>query len=97
MIRNTRHFVETLQKENELCIIEDEIDPHLDLAEIQRQVVAQKGPALLFTNVKGTPFPVATNLYGSQKRIDLAFGQKPVQIIERAVGLMHDLPPTPKK
>lgn len=97
MIRNTRHFVEILQKEDDLCVIEDEIDPNLDLAEIQRVVCKNKGPALLFTNVKGTKFPVATNLYGSQKRIDLAFGKKPMDVIQGAVDLMHDMPPTPKK
>ena len=82
-LQNTRDFLALLKKENELIEIEEEVDPYLDLAEIQRRVVAKKGPALLFKKIKGASFPVATNLYGSQKRIDLAFGQKPEILIKQ--------------
>jgi UbiD family decarboxylase len=98
MIRNTRQFVEILRKENELLEITTEVDPYLELAEIQRQVVAQKGPAVLFKNVKGTRFPVVTNLYGSEKRIDLALGKKPENFIRDAVDLAQRFfPPDFKK
>ena len=93
MIENTAQFIKILRQENELLEISEEVDPYLDLAEIQRQVCAQKGPALLFTNVKGTPFSVATNLLGSQKRIELAFSKRPQQFIEQAVNTAHDLFP----
>lgn len=98
MIRNTRQFVEMLRRENELLEISDEVDPYLELAEIQRQVVARKGPAVLFKNVKGTRFSVATNLYGSEKRIDLAFGKRPQEFIRDAVALAEKFfPPDLKK
>ncbi len=94
-IRSTNQFVQKLQKENELLVISDEVDPYLELAEIQRRVVSKKGPALLFTKVKGTKFPVATNLYGSEKRIHLAFGEKPVRTIQRLTQLVREsLPPS---
>ncbi|MCP5464078.1 MAG: UbiD family decarboxylase [Deltaproteobacteria bacterium] len=93
ILRNTRSFVEALKSQNELHQIDALVDPNLELAEIQRQVVAQKGPALLFTNVKGSRFPVATNLYGSQKRIDIAFGQKPQQLIKQATELADQIFP----
>lgn len=97
-LRNTKAFLDLLKKEKELVEIEDEIDPHLDLAEIQRRAVAKKGPALLFQKVKGTAFPVATNLYGSQKRIDLAFGQRPERLIKRLVEFAETFfPPKFKK
>ncbi len=97
-LSNTRAFVELLKKENELLEITDVVDPDLELAEIQRHVVAQKGKALLFTNVKGCAFPVATNLYGSEKRIDLAFGGRPEKIIQDAVNFAHEFfPPDFKK
>lgn len=97
-LKNTQQFVEVLKQENELLEITEEIDPYLELAEIQRRVVNQKGKAVLFQKVKGTSFPVATNLYGSQKRIDLAFGKKPETFIQNAVQTAQDFfPPNFKK
>lgn len=90
--RSTREFVEKLKKEKELLVIDQEVDPYLELAEIQRRVVAKKGPALLFTKVLGSDFPVATNLYGSEKRIDLAFGKRPFNFIKTAAELLHGVP-----
>jgi UbiD family decarboxylase len=92
-IRSTNQFVQLLQKEKELFLFSEEVDPYLELAEVQRRIVAKKGPAVLFTNVKGTPFPVATNLYGSEKRIHLAFGTRPVETIQRLTKLVKDLLP----
>ena len=66
-------------------MIDTPVDPCLELAEIQRRVVAQQGPALLFTRVKGTKFPVATNLFGARRRIDLAFGEDPYRFFKRVV------------
>jgi UbiD family decarboxylase len=98
VITSTREFVEILKKENELLVIDDVIDPKLELAEIQRRVVAQKGPALLFTKVKGTDFPVASNLFGSKKRIEIAFGKRPEAFITQAAHTFETIfPPTTKK
>lgn len=97
-LRSTRDFVELLQKENELWVIDEEVDPYLELAQLQREVVQRKGPALLFTNVKGTPFPMATNLYGSTRRMQLAFGDDPVKFVEQLVDVAQNMmPPDLKK
>jgi len=93
---NLRSFLETLRREGELHVVDEEVDPHLELAEIQRRVVAQEGPALLFTRVSGTCFPVVTNLFGTRKRIDLAVGEEPTRFFRRiadAADLL--LPPAP--
>lgn len=95
---NTREFVQILDQENEVLHIHEEVDPNLELAEIQRRAVGKNGKALLFHNVRGSKFKVATNLYGSEKRIDLAFGKFPEEFLQRAVDLAQDLfPPTFKK
>ncbi len=83
--RNLSSFLGTLQQEGELHTIDVAVDPCLELAEVQRRIVAQDGPALLFTRVQGTAFPVVTNLFGSRRRIELAFGDKPGQLLKRAV------------
>ena len=75
--------MDLLKKEAELRIIDADVDPYLELGEIQRRVVAQQGPALLFTNVKHTKFPVATNLFGTPRRIELAFGMEPTRFFRQ--------------
>lgn len=94
---NLRTFVEVLRKEKDLIEITAPVDPYLELAEIHRRVIDEQGPALLFTNVKGSPFPVLTNLFGTSRRVDLAFGPRPEQFMKQIIGATSTLmPPTPK-
>jgi UbiD family decarboxylase len=98
MFRNLNAFLEAVKKEGELAIIDAPVDPYLELAEIHRRVIEQGGPVLLFTNVKGSKFPVVTNLFGTIRRVDLAFGPRPEQFMRRIVKATDTLvPPTPKK
>ncbi|XDD48818.1 UbiD family decarboxylase [Leptospira sp. WS92.C1] len=97
-IRSTSQFVKELRIQKELLVIEEEVDPILELAEIQRRVVAKRGPAVLFQNVKGSKFAVATNLYGSERRIKIAFGEDPVKFVQKiAYTIKNILPPSPSK
>jgi len=97
-LTSTAELVQRLKQNDELFEFTDLIDPNLELAEVQRQVSARKGPALLFSQVKGTQFPVATNLYGSTRRMELAFGQRPASFIrELADTALNLMPPSPKK
>lgn len=95
---NLREYLEVLKRDGDLKIIEAPVDPYLELAEIHRRVIEQEGPALLFTNVKGTPFPVATNLFGANRRVDIAFGPRPEAIMKQIVGATERIimPPTPQ-
>lgn len=89
----TQDLLQHLNHHKELWIFEDEIDPNLELGRVQRLVCQQKGPAVLFTNVKGTKFPVATNLYGSAKRLQLAFGDIPTNFIRDLADLVQNIMP----
>ncbi|WP_160034779.1 UbiD family decarboxylase [Paenibacillus sp. An7] len=94
---NLREFVTKLQQEKDLVIIDVPVDPYLEIAEIHRRVIEEQGPALLFTNVKGTPFPVLTNMFGTSRRVDMAFGPRPEELMKSIVGATKTLvPPTPK-
>src|SRR5215217_8559515 len=98
MHKKLRSFIEILRRENELTEVSVEVDPYLEIAEIHRRVIESQGKALLFTNVKGSRFPVVTNLFGTVKRIELAFGKKPQAFVERAVQMVESLiPPTAGK
>ncbi|MEB3100485.1 menaquinone biosynthesis decarboxylase [Ferviditalea candida] len=97
MHTNLREFLGILRRENELVEVSAPVDPYLELAEIHRRVIDEQGPALLFTNVKGSPFPVVTNLFGTTRRVELAFGTRPEQFVKRLVGALDSLiPPSPK-
>ncbi len=87
-----------LRKENDLAVVEAEADPRLEIPEIHRRVIEEGGPALLFKRPKGADFPVVTNLFGTAKRLELAFGKKPREFVETAArAAMELLPPTPEK
>ncbi len=95
IIRDLRSFLEILQRENELLTVDVQVDPYLEIAEIHRRVIAQGGPALLFTNVKGSTFPVVTNLFGTARRLELAFGRRPQKFVSDLVRAAETLmPPT---
>jgi UbiD family decarboxylase len=98
MHKNLRSFIEQLRTENDLVEVSAEVDPYLELAEIHRRVIDEGGKALLFTNVKGSAFPVLTNMFGTAKRIDFAFGKKPQNLVKRAVEAVEVLlPPKPRE
>src|SRR5574341_18619 len=98
MHSNLRSFLDLLRRENDLATVEAEVDPHLEIAEIHRRVIERGGPALLFQRVKGSHFPVITNLFGTQKRINLAFGPRPEQFVKELVSAAEALiPPTAAK
>jgi 4-hydroxybenzoate decarboxylase subunit C len=95
---STRAFVTLLKAAGELWVLEDPVDPNLELAQIQREICRRRGPAILFTQVKGTRFQVATNLYGSPHRLALAFGDAPASFIQALSRAVDDfLPPSPRK
>ncbi len=93
-----RTFIERLRREGDLALVEADVDPYLEAAEIHRRVIAAGGPALLFARPKGSEFPLVTNLFGTRRRAEMAFGTRPLRLIRRLVELAETLlPPTPGK
>jgi UbiD family decarboxylase len=90
---NLRTFLDLLTRENEILTIEAEVDPYLELAEIHRRVIDRGGPALFFKRVKGSRYPVVTNLFGTKRRIDLAFGPKPEALVRELAQVAESLLP----
>src|SRR5919107_2677427 len=96
MHRNLRSFLDLLARERDLVHVEAEVDPCLELAEVHRRVIERGGPALFFERVKGSPYPVVTNLFGTDRRIGHAFGPKPEALVRQAVHVAESLlPPRP--
>lgn len=92
-LRNLREFIGLLRRDRQLAVVEAEVDPYLELAEIHRRVIAENGPALLFTKVKGSPFAVLTNMFGTPGRIEKAFGPRPKALVREAVALVDAMMP----
>jgi 4-hydroxy-3-polyprenylbenzoate decarboxylase len=67
-------FLSRLEEEGELRRVAVEADPVQEIAEITDRVSKSPsgGKALLFENVRGSAFPVVTNMFGSLRRICLA-------------------------
>lgn len=80
--RTLQSFLAALEKQRELKRVAVEVDPELEITEIATRVVRQEGPALLFEKVKGSPYPLAINIFGSPRRIELALGCPPAQLGE---------------
>src|SRR5438067_1026682 len=71
--RSLRACLDDLERHGQLRRIDAEVDPHLELAEIQRRAYRAGAPALLFTRVKGCKFPVVCNLFGTMERTRFLF------------------------
>src|SRR5919197_1841173 len=69
-----RAWIALLEREDELVRVEAEVDPELEITEINDRVVRAGGPALLFENVKGSQHPLLINQFGTERRMCLAFG-----------------------
>lgn len=64
----TRDCVLDLEKNGHLVRVREEVDPCLDMAEVHRRVYQAEGPAIFFEQVKGSPFPAVSNLFGTMER-----------------------------
>ena len=65
--------VEDLEKHGHLLRIKEEVDPYLEMAAIHLRVFEQKGPAIFFEKIKGSPFPAVSNLFGTLERSKFMF------------------------
>ncbi|MFO0825205.1 MAG: UbiD family decarboxylase [Gemmataceae bacterium] len=71
--RNLSACVADLERTRQLVRIPQEIDPQLEAAEVQRRVYQAGGPAVFFERVKGTAFPMVSNLFGTLERTRFLF------------------------
>jgi len=84
-------FVRALRDAGELVTVEATVDPYLEISEITDRVVKAGGPALLFTNVKGSTFPVLTNQFGTERRMALGLDAGSLGEVEARVRKAIDL------
>ncbi len=82
--------VADLEKNGHLVRIKDEVDPDLQMASIHLRVYAANGPAILYENVKGTPFPAVSNLFGTLERSRFIF-RDTLEKVKKIVQVKGDI------
>lgn len=87
--RSLRECVLDLERNGQLVRVTEEVDPYLEMAEIQRRVYAVKGPAVYFENVKGCRFPTVCNLFGTIERCRFIFRDS-LEQVKKVVRLKAD-------
>ncbi len=70
---STQNLLIDLEKHGQLVRIAQPVDPFLEMAQIHRQVHEAQGPAILYERVKGSPFPAASNIFGTLERARFIF------------------------
>ncbi|TWU49369.1 UbiD family decarboxylase [Rubripirellula reticaptiva] len=93
--RSTRDVIEDLRRGGRLIQIDDEVDPYLEMAEIQRRVYLNGGPGLLFTRVRGSKFPAASNLFASLEQARYLF-RDTLESVRRLIEVKLDPSALPK-
>ncbi len=94
------HFIRALEETGELCRIQKEVDPYLEIACISNRVAKlskDKNKALLFEHVKGSKMPVLMNLFGSEKRISMMAGVGGYQGLTDKLENLLELLQTPRR
>ena len=87
--KSLKECVDDLEQQGQLIRIKEEVDPHLEMAEIHRRVFEASGPALLFENVKGCSFPAVSNLFGTLDRSRFIF-RSTLKWVKKLVELKAD-------
>jgi 4-hydroxy-3-polyprenylbenzoate decarboxylase len=87
--RTLRECVEDLESIKQLVRVDQPIDPYLEAAEIQRRAFRAGGPAIFYAKVKGCPFPMVSNLFGTMDRVRYMFRDS-LESVARMVELGVD-------
>lgn len=87
-----RNFVEKLEKEGKLIVINKEVDPKHEISAILKKA---EGEAVKFTNVKGHEMPVVGGIGSSRELIAESFGMKQEELLFRMAEAIEN-PKKPK-
>ena len=93
---NVGEFIQALRKADEIKFISHPVSAVLEISKLTDAESKSPGggKALFFEHVKDSPFPVATNLFGSSRRICLALGVDDLDHLgDRIREIIHMSPP----
>ncbi len=94
--KDLRSFIDVIDKKGLLHRVKAEVDPLLEITEITDRMCKSKGggKALFFEKVRGSKYPVVTNIFGSLERMCLSLEiERLDEIGERINALLNQAPP----
>lgn len=89
--KDLQDFMRALEQKELLKRISAPVDSELEITEITDRVSKACGPALLFERVKGSPYPVLINTFGSYERLNMALGVESLDEIAAGIGGLLDM------
>ena len=99
MGQDLRSFLDGIKRRTpeDLVIVSKEVDPAYEItalvAKLEKE--ARRRPVLVFENVKGTKFPVLTNLHANRGRLAAAMNSAPQDMLPTYLRAMErPIPPT---
>ncbi len=84
-----RDYIARLQARGDLLVVEKEVDPFHELAAVTHAAQKRWNKPILFRKVKGTRFPVVTNVYGSRERLAEVIGIDPTDFCRQWSNLAN--------
>src|SRR5215469_8991781 len=98
MPQDLRSYLDQIKRKrpDEFVIVSKEVDPAYEITAlvVKMEKEARRRPVLLFEKVKGTPFPVLTNLHASRSRLALAMRVAPQEMLRTYLRAMErPIPP----
>ncbi|MFC1964137.1 UbiD family decarboxylase domain-containing protein [Chloroflexota bacterium] len=85
-----------LEKQGELVRVRKEVDRRYEAGAVIRKICDTEGPAVLFENIRDSDIPVLFNLFGTYKRVAMAFATTEADLHKRVVALLDSYPVNPK-
>ncbi len=83
---NLRAALLDLERTGQLVRVKEEVDPYLEAAAIHLRIFENKGPAILFENLKGSQFQAVSNIFGTLDRSKFLF-RDTLESVKAMVGL----------
>jgi len=98
MPQDLASFIEKIRKErpDDFVVVKDEVDPAYEITAtvVKAEKEAKKRPVFLFEKVRGSAFPVMTNLHASRPRLAMAMGCGPREMQRKFLAAMENpIPP----
>src|SRR5438552_1135474 len=91
--RHLREWISVLEREGELVRVGAEVDPELEITEINDRIVKTGGPALLFEHVKGSDHALLINQFGTERRMCLALDAPSLDTVANKLSDVLEMQP----
>src|SRR5215468_10527930 len=93
MAQDLRSYLDLIKrgKPEEFVVVSKEMDPVYEITAlvVKLEKEGRRRPVLLFEKVKGTPFPVLTNLHASRSRLALSMNSAPEEMLTTYLAAME--------